>query len=608
MTGVAGEIGRIVEVHGSHVRVELDPDQRSPVHASLDGTDVPARVNSYVTCSLGAGESLLGIITDLFAREVHEPSGEPLTLEFVRPRRTATVQLLGTMITRRHGVRFDPGITSLPTLDTPVFSAPRSVLQAVLSESPLRVPPGSTASDGDTSIVLGDAPGVRGASVLASFNDLLSRPLAVVGSTGSGKSCTIARILQEAVRVPAPPLPSPRFFVLDINGEYGAALPPSEPGDDRLPNRLYINGREAALPIWLMNAAEACQWLSAAEQTQQPALVNLWALAKGAAVESDTTYADIRSALMNLTIIESTLDDPKGRKKGVACKEAWSATTAHAPWISTETETEAHAQAIERILAPANPADWDTLDRSMGADDAEFRGALSEVRSQLESRLGTVFTKVEQTADKPHYFTLATLDNPAKIEAAAELSPGDRSMRQFLQGLQLRIQNRRNDRRWHAFYNYDELDVRSARDWYRQLGIGVDSPSRACVIDCSMISHAVLPYVCGIVGRLLLELRELARPDARFVEPWVLVLEEAHNYVKPRTQEEPRGITVSRETFERIAKEGRKFGLSLIVASQRPRDVSQTILSQCANFVIHRLQNPDDIEHFRRVVPGCNPD
>lgn len=65
-----------------------------------------------------------------------------------------------------------------------------------------------------------------------------------------------------------------------------------------------------------------------------------------------------------------------------------------------------------------------------------------------------------------------------------------------------------------------------------------------------------------------------------------------------------RGLTISRESFERIAKEGRKFGLSLIVASQRPSEISGTVLSQCANFVMHRLQNPDDIEHFRSIVPS----
>ena len=80
-------------------------------------------------------------------------------------------------------------------------------------------------------------------------------------------------------------------------------------------------------------------------------------------------------------------------------------------------------------------------------------------------------------------------------------------------------------------------------------------------------------------------------------------LRKAHNYARPARSDEDRGHKLARLSYERIAKEGRKFGLSLIIASQRPSEISPTIISQCANFVSHRLQNPDDIEHFRRIIP-----
>lgn len=64
---------------------------------------------------------------------------------------------------------------------------------------------------------------------------------------------------------------------------------------------------------------------------------------------------------------------------------------------------------------------------------------------------------------------------------------------------------------------------------------------------------------------------------------------KGHNYVRPRRQDEDRGIAIFRESFERIAKEGRKLGLSLMVSSQRPSEISPTIISQCANFIMHRL-------------------
>ena len=102
---------------------------------------------------------------------------------------------------------------------------------------------------------------------------------------------------------------------------------------------------------------------------------------------------------------------------------------------------------------------------------------------------------------------------------------------------------------------------------------------------------------------MLLEFRESLPAEKRFKQPWVLVLEEAHNYAGPGRVDEDRGHKLSRLTYERIAKEGRKFGISLMVASQRPSEVSATIISQCANFISHRLQNPADIEHFRHIIP-----
>ena len=118
-----------------------------------------------------------------------------------------------------------------------------------------------------------------------------------------------------------------------------------------------------------------------------------------------------------------------------------------------------------------------------------------------------------------------------------------------------------------------------------------------------MLSNEVLPYACSVVGRLLLEARECLPATSRYKHPWVLVLEEAHNYARPARADEGRGQRLARLAYERIAKEGRKFGMSLIIASQRPSEISPTIISQCANFISHRLQNPDDIDHFRRIIP-----
>jgi hypothetical protein len=88
--------------------------------------------------------------------------------------------------------------------------------------------------------------------------------------------------------------------------------------------------------------------------------------------------------------------------------------------------------------------------------------------------------------------------------------------------------------------------------------------------------------------------------DPRNKMPVHLILEEAHRYIS----EKPSRFAIdAAQTFQRIAKEGRKYGVFLIVASQRPSELSKTVLSQCNNYIIHRIQNPDDLGQIRQMTP-----
>jgi hypothetical protein len=130
------------------------------------------------------------------------------------------------------------------------------------------------------------------------------------------------------------------------------------------------------------------------------------------------------------------------------------------------------------------------------------------------------------------------------------------------------------------------------------------------IIDLSLLAAEVLENVTALIGRLLLEflqrMGEFGGDEARGSLPIVLVLEEAQNYIgETRHGEEP---SISRVVFERIAREGRKHGLGLVVSSQRPSELSKTVLSQCSSFIVHRLQNPEDLRYFKEIVPGIYGD
>lgn len=591
-----GVIGHVVGVHGPRVKVELAENVRSAVRAGADGARTVVAINSYLTFELGAGDTALGVVTDLEARERWDPAEGDLTLELVKPRRVATLQLLGTVRSGGNGYRFDPGITVLPTLDTPAETAASDILKAVFSESPLRnAPPDEDPADYDGNLVIGQPVAAEGHPVVGSLNDVFSRPLAVVGNTGSGKSCTIAHLVQEAACHSG--LDRPHFFILDINGEYAGAFGHSITAQ---PNKMYVNGQPFGVPLWLMNAREACEWLSASEQTQEPVLKNVWSIAKGGSATAARGLSDAHEAIERLKALSEHMRRAS-YKTVERCRNTWDAAKSFLDAIQDAAVTATKDRIGQVISNPARAND----DNGFGARERQLQQDIETLRESLLEQSGEAELDRQESADQPRYFPIAALDDPASLFKAASSGDDDSSIDQFLRGLRLRLRNRLLDSRWEAFRNYGELGIDGFAAWLSRLGIGCDDPQpKVTVVDFSMIAADVLPYACGIIGRLLLELREHANPGVRFEEPWVIVLEEAHNYVRPRRQIEDRGLTISREAFERIAKEGRKFGLSLIVASQRPSEISGTVLSQCANFVMHRLQNPDDIEHFRSIVPS----
>ena len=120
----------------------------------------------------------------------------------------------------------------------------------------------------------------------------------------------------------------------------------------------------------------------------------------------------------------------------------------------------------------------------------------------------------------------------------------------------------------------------------------------------SLLPYQVLETITGLVGRLILEFLSRFDKDERGKMPVVIALEEAQNYIPENNQKDRDSI--SRKVFERIAREGRKYGLSLLVSSQRPSELSKTVLSQCNSFIVHRIQNPDDQTYIRKLVSAAN--
>ncbi|WP_374411824.1 ATP-binding protein [Novosphingobium colocasiae] len=591
-------VGHIVSVQGFRVKVELLPETRSALRATLDGVQAAIAINAYLTFSLGAGETVIGIITDLEARETFDPgSGDDLSLELMKPRRVASVQLLGTIEHKDAEPAFSPGISVLPTLETPAEIGSPDVLRAVFEIPPRRnKPEGYDAKDFDCDLRIGFPTGQNRNVVRASYNDLFSRPLAIVGNTGSGKSFSVSSLIQKAMAALDGAAEEPHVFILDINGEYAKAFPAAD-AEQRLPDRIYLNGKEFGLPLWFLNAEEICAWLSASEQTQEPVLKDWWAIAKGGNAEAASTLNTLQSALSSIEKLLSDLQRLQRKAAGSYCDMI----------VGYLVDSDIQTTAFEELFVSHKAIDAKTFNQEVVGNaaliEAEARKLQDAIRAEIVGGSGAAEVGA-RTADSPLPIARTTLTDPSLINRAVSKEDTFR-VDAHLTTLKLRLKTRLDDKRWRSFLNYEEAETKIEKlsSWFARFGLGAATGPKVSVLDLSMLSNEVLPYACAVIGRVLLEARERLPAASRYKHPWVLVLEEAHNYARPARSDEDRGHRLARLTYERIAKEGRKFGLSLIIASQRPSEISQTIISQCANFISHRLQNPDDIDHFRRIIP-----
>ena len=638
--GFAAErtVGRVVFVSNYRVSVLLDGGLRSQVRSYPHNIAIVTQIGGYLLFPVSPGVFAIGIIVGASEDEAIEPDATGvMSLQLLRTRRVLRLNLLGQL---KPEESFVPGISLYPTLDTPALLPTEEELRKILSFQPPKKllykdsdkDSGKSDSDAEKKRLPEDQPLSVGLSpiygqeaVTASYNDLLSRPLAVVGNTGSGKSCTVARIIQEALRQlnseKEGSTAKAKFIILDINGEYSKAFPVSSTGnavswtdspesrtDRRELNAAYVNGEKFQLPLWAFNLAELISFFEASQASQVPVLERVITELREDAVDKPQGK-EFRRVLRLVDTCNSYLDAAFGYLAKPTDSYCGVKLTDIVKHLESRLNQFPHNGLYEGYTPPSDANTLTAIREKVNSCKEhsippEVIGPIEQFLENLRKSLDEIRQRCyisgglrNVTADSPVRFDWKQLLNDTHFYRATERFRGQERMQEYLATLRLRIHRQLSDKRWSVFTEDGDHKI---QDLVSAI-LGGESP--VAVIDCSMLSHDVLPFFCAVIGRILLDLRARNEPPKRTEQPFVLVLEEAHNYLKPSRQDEPSGLLLAREAFERIAKEGRKFGLSLIIASQRPSDVSATVLSQCANFLIHRIQNPDDIEYFKRILP-----
>jgi DNA helicase HerA-like ATPase len=645
------EIGRVVAVDTAQVTIELNPDLKGMSRSTYEGPQEVGRINSYVIIPVG-GRRLVAMVNRVTLVEEAEMKADRTMVALPAARRLMKATLIGTI----DGEKFRQGVSIFPVLDNPVYLAGRADLDAIFGPIGQDVAPPDPDRPGYC-IPIGESAVVQGRPIRIDPDAFFGKHAAILGSTGSGKSCTIASLIQSIHKHPS--VKRTTIVILDTNGEYRAAFQkqhddgtwheagkakvlyiPSDP--TKVSDRLVI-------PYWFMNAEDFVRLFQASKGVQRPVLLEALRLARND-TGSASPLAILREELIHeINRIwslsgkdEKTSKDVKdlahGLKTRIAqddLKEAWA--DAETKYGLKKEEVDA---ALDEVISIAGQhIDSEKFPKVIPADARKkIRDAIDPIYEKLTGmHLGEGAGDTGLSADAPSYFDKFKFRSRHLEQVLRREESGGARARDYCGTMLLRIDRLLADQRFDFLFGPSGESLPNpahALAAFLRDTLGMSAPDEAIlsdetavpksrlpfydrqrdkkgavdvvILDLSLLAAEVLENVTALIGRLILEflqrLGEHGGKEARGSLPVVLVLEEAQNYIQqpPSADEE----SISRVVFERIAREGRKYGLSLVVASQRPSELSKTVLSQCNSFIVHRLQNPEDIRYFKEIVPG----
>lgn len=601
-------IGTVDYVSPQEIKVLLEPD--APQNTALN-TGVPGlfpRLNGFVLIPNEIG-ALVGIIGWLGVEHSQYPKRKGLKdydlIDLPFPLRKMAINPIGTLKTEINDgetiYKLERGIYSFPSIGDTVVLAKNEQLKSIVEND-----------DENAFVKIGTAPIAGDANVNINPDKLFGRHIAVLGNTGSGKSCSVAGLIRWSLeeadkrKVKEGKL-NARFIVLDPNGEYGNCFSGLNIDVKRFKVELTEAEKETfqqlKVPGWFWNSYEWGAFSQATGRTQRPILRRALKELKGGNALQDDVLLHIRrylsSALVSFRSDRNTgvpaLSDKKsefGGKLRALAKDTTSFVGRKEGEINgnltvlsaafDEIADRKAAQFTEKgtgvVVKYFNPFEM---------QDAE--DAISALETFLET-VGGIARFEGPDEDMPIRFDIDDL--PDHIEQIAQ----EQGALQFLDFFIMRIRTMISDNRMASIIADDE-DI-SLESWLNKYMSGI------VVLDLSLVPADLLHLIVAVVSRVVFEATQRYRRMFAQILPTVLVLEEAHNFIKKHVySDDISPAEVCSQVFERVAKEGRKFGLSLMLSSQRPSELSDTVLSQCNTFMLHRIVNDRDQDLVRRLVP-----
>jgi DNA helicase HerA-like ATPase len=478
-------IGRIIEVDGSHVIAELDQNIQELSRVFGGETYPIGQFGSIIKIHFGR-RIIYGYVGRLRMKSEYERE-HGLTVVSNVDARVVEADLFGEgewiLNTKTSPAKweliFERGVSTFPLPQQAVYLTPSSELRFIYGQGK-----GAT-------IDIGEHVGTGGTPCYVDMNELLGKHTAVLGSTGAGKSATVAAILRgiiERGNLQTRKTWEPRVIILDPHNEYAAAF-----SDHK---RLSTDEGTLSLPYWLLNLQETISLI----------------------IGKTEFVATSQSNILKLALLNA-------RMAGVS--------------------------------ATGVPREKITV-------DSPIPYSLDKFKQEIDVQRPTGTNKKEQEPFNSVINKLEVLERDARMTFLMKAWDGI------------------ND-------NFPEIIAQfiGGKEFVR-------------IVDLSGIPNEVAGIASAVIARTLFNMKVWQTAKERQASPTLLVCEEAHRYV-PNSGEAQ--YEAAQEAIRRIAKEGRKYGLGLMLVSQRPSEVEATVLSQCNSWIILRITNETDREHVRSILP-----
>lgn len=495
------------------------------------------------------GRAIVGMVTSLNSEE-------------------SNIKLIGEL----QGDRFVPGVLTKPSIGSVCFVATEDEIKLIVVDDKNNVL---------KKFLIGNMPLYNNTPAYVSTNTFFSNHFAIFGNTGSGKSCGVARLFQN-VFFNQPQAPKNAcIFIFDAYGEYENAL--SIPNNQIFFKRYSTNVRAnknnlIKIPLWLLDIDDFALLLDVDDATQLPI---------------------IEKALRLVTVFSGDEEETKVYKNDIIAKAILEVL------YSGGAASQIHDQ-IFAILTSYNTPDLNletpivqpgytrSLRQCLIIDK---EGKIGEI--QLVSEFIKKFINDDLKLELPDGTIPFTLENLREAFDFALISEGIlKSDKIYDKANVLKV--RLDSIIKGEYAEYFKVDKYIDKMNFIKDLITAPNGARAQIINIniSYLDDRLAKTICKIYSKLLFDFASKLEQRGSF--PVHLILEEAHRYVQNDQDIKILGYNI----FDRIAKEGRKYGVILGLISQRPSELSETALSQCSNFLIFKMQHPYDVSFIRQMVPN----